>query len=93
MSNIVCCIFFGILIIFGISDIAEFILMRLFNFENAENEKLTPETIEYVLRSTVIQNSIKKCKNPKKISPKEINTEELKKMYLILCTDYPELIF
>ncbi len=91
MSNIACCIFFGFLIILGISDIIEFLTVSLFNIDSSENITITPENVEYIFRTVVIKNYVKNNKKLK-LNSEQIKHVETNKIYSTLCNDHPELI-
>lgn len=92
MSNIACCIFFGFLIILGISDIIEYFITSLFRIENPNSIIITTENLEFVLRAIVIKNSIKTGKKIK-LNSEQIKQGELEKMFYVLYNDYPQLDF
>lgn len=92
MSNIACCIFFGFLIILGISDIIEYFITSLFKIENPDNIIITTENLEFILRAIVIKNSTKTGKKIK-LNSEQIKQKEMEKMFYVLYNDYPQLDF
>lgn len=92
MSNIVCYIFFGFFIIVGISDIIEYLLTRFFKIENLNSYEIDSENIEYISRAILLQSY--KNKNKKfTLNVKNNSTDELCKIYSVLCKDYSKLIY
>ncbi len=92
MSNIVCYIFFGFFIIVGISDIIEYLLTRFFKIENLNSYEIDSENIEYISRAILLQS----CENKNKkftLHVKNNSTDELYKIYSVLCKDYSKLIY
>lgn len=92
MSNIACCIFFGFLIILGISDIIEYFITSLFRIENPDNIIITTENLEFILRAIVIKNSTKTGEKIT-LNSEQIKQGELEKMFYVLYKDYPQLDF
>ncbi len=92
MSNIVCYIFLGFFIIVGISDIMEYLITRFFKIENLNSYEINSENIEYISRAVLLQNS--KNKNRKfTLNIKNDSTDELRKIYSVLCKDYSKLLY
>lgn len=92
MSNVVCYIFFGFFIIVGISDVIEYLLTRFFKIENLNSYEIDSENIEYISRTVLLQSY--KNKNRKfALSIKNDSTDELCKIYSVLCKDYPQLFY
>ena len=92
MSNIACCIFFGFLIILGISDIIEYFITSLFRIENPNSIIITTENLEFILRAIVIKNSTKTSEKIT-LNSEQIKRGELEKMFYVLYNDYPQLDF
>lgn len=93
MSNIACCIFFGFLIILGLSDIIEFLTASIFSIKNTESITVTSENIEYILRTMIIKNHAVKNNKELKLNSEQIKHGEINEIYSTLCNDYPEFAF
>ncbi len=101
MYQIVCCIIFGIFIIFGISDIIYYLIYNFFNEKNDFQPKKTyyipiqghKEDIEFIVRT--VMSELKKTNNihTSKITFIDCGMDkETRKLCDILCKIYGENI-
>lgn len=71
MYDIICCIIFGFFMIIGVSNIIFSIVESFFRSDNFDNENLTVENVEYILRSS------KYCNINYKVQEKNKNDKEM----------------
>jgi hypothetical protein len=101
VSNIVCCIIFGFLIILGVVDVIKLIVLNMFDFSKQTDEtsqsqktnlpvKIDSENIEHIIRSVLIQSAWNKNSNETKITCPNIGNET-HKILSILIKDYPNI--